>query len=546
MTQDEPIDVRPRHQDAVLTSVLVAFGFVALALALRLPAFLYSVLNYDESMYLLMGDKLRQGYLPYTTLCDLKPVGLFALFALITALPMDGVIASRLVAAITVGLTAFVLCRVAGRLFDDGRRRIGPLAGLTYIVFMLADGGLNSQAELFMNGLVATALLLALGAARNPGQPHMGRMVAAGLLLGAGVQVKQVVVFDMAAFLVGFYLLTTPRPADALQRSREAWPALLGLAVAAAVPTVLVVLAYLVTGHIDAWIAGNVTAHQSFYGDNGPVVAWDAGFRAAVEQAPLWLGSLGALAFGFWVARGSAERRAVAFLLIWVALIILCQIFLRFMSDHYFLQFLPPLTLLTSFLLGRVVLDHLDLATPRRVLLGVLVALGVFAVEKSPLMNAFYIARDRYLDGQADAGDAARQVAANLRPDLRPDDAIYVVGFMPILYYLTGARIPTRFAFTGLPNITYPGRDGCPFVPADVELHRIFAQDPRFVVVEQGIFFREMRPDLKALIQENLDAHYHVRASFQQAFAHRLYPFERFVMNGAASATVYERNAAPG
>jgi len=69
----------------------VALGFIVLAIVLRLPAMLYSVLNFDESMYLLMGDKLRQGFLPYPALCDLKPVGLFALIsALPSCRPMAG------------------------------------------------------------------------------------------------------------------------------------------------------------------------------------------------------------------------------------------------------------------------------------------------------------------------------------------------------------------------------------------------------------------------------------------------------------------------
>jgi hypothetical protein len=97
--------------------------------------------------------------------------------------------------------------------------------------------------------------------------------------------------------------------------------------------------------------------------------------------------------------------------------------------------------------------------------------------------------------GQAWAGDTPRQIAADLRPALLPNDSIYVVGFQPLVYYLTQARIPTRFAFTGLPNRgDYPGRDGCPWVPQDVEMQRILDQQPKFIVIEQGIFFHELLP----------------------------------------------------
>jgi hypothetical protein len=59
-------------------------------------------------------------------------------------------------------------------------------------------------------------------------------------------------------------------------------------------------------------------------------------------------------------------------------------------------------------------------------------------------------------------------------------------------------------------------------------------------VVEQGVFFAELPPDLKTPLVQRLASAYRLRASFEQHWIHRLYPFERFVMNGAAAARVYE------
>ena len=52
----------------------------------------------------------------------------------------------------------------------------------------------------------------------------------------------------------------------------------------------------------------------------------------------------------------------------------------------------------------------------------VLLVLAVFAVAKNPIVNGFYVAYDRYVRGDAYAGDAARQAAMNIRQDLRPGD----------------------------------------------------------------------------------------------------------------------------
>ena len=230
--------------------VLAALGLVALALLLRAPALLYSVTNFDESLYLLIGEGLANGVLPYTGLCDRKPFGLFALFALFAAAPFDAILASRLGASLAVGLTAYLLHRVAGLLFADGERLIGRTAGLAYVLFSLADGGLASNAEIFHNAFAVLGLWLALLALRDdPARPRRGLLLASGLALGVGVQIKQPVLFDMAAFLAGFYLLTTPRLADLGRHVRSTAPDLALLDAASLAPTLAVVLLYVAAGH---------------------------------------------------------------------------------------------------------------------------------------------------------------------------------------------------------------------------------------------------------------------------------------------------------
>jgi hypothetical protein len=118
---------------------------------------------------------------------------------------------------------------------------------------------------------------------------------------------------------------------------------------------------------------------------------------------------------------------------------------------------------------------------------------------------------------------------------------MYVVGFQPLIYQLTGARPATRFAFTGLPHRHYPGRDGCPWVEPKAELARVLDGKPRFVVVEDGVFLHDLPPDERALLDERLGRDYRLVRRYEQHVMHRLYPFERFVMNGGAAVALYER-----
>ncbi|HEX8373997.1 MAG TPA: hypothetical protein VF606_02335, partial [Geminicoccaceae bacterium] len=503
----------------------MALAFVALAAVLRSPALLYSVLNFDESLYLLIGADLTRGVLPYTGLCDRKPFGLFALFALFAAAPFDAIVASRLAASLAVGLTAYALHGIARILFADGERLIGRTAGLAYVVFTLATGGLTSNAELFHNALAVLGLRLALAAAlRDPDRPPRGLFIAAGLALGLGVQVKQTVLFDMAAFLAGFFLLTTPRLADLGRQARAAAPSLAALAVASLLPTLAVILLYVATGHWGEWLTANVTAQRGFVDDRSQGFELGPTLRAMAEQAPLWVAAVVAALGAPRLLRGrGVEARPLLFLYVWIASIAAGQVILRIAADHYFLQFLPALCLLAGLAFGRGVVAAVPAGGARAAVSACVAALVLFAVAKNPYVNAAFMLKTRLVDGEAYAGDNARRLAEGLRPDLRPGDAVYVVGFMPVVYHLTGAVIPTRFAFTGLPHGTYAGRDGCPWVPQGEEIRRILDSRPRFVVFELGVFYDELDLQVKALLRDRIRRDYRLRAAYPQHPSHTDY-----------------------
>ena len=266
----------------------------------------------------------------------------------------------------------------------------------------------------------------------------------------------------------------------------------------------------------------------------------DPALRALWEQAPLWFAAAFAALFLGRLTFGGAERRACLFLLVWVAAIMACIVFLRIASDHYFLQFLPPLSLLAGVLVGRGVLAHLSTPRARAGIVGALAGMALFAIAKEPLIHTGYILWDRVVGGERFAGDTPRRIAADLKPELSPNDSIYVLGFQPLVYYLTGAKLATRFAFTGLPHRDYPGRDGCSWVPQKVEMQRVLDSRPRFIVVEDGVFVHELDPAVKAVLHERLARDYRLRKRYDQHYLHQLYPFERFVMNGGAPADLYE------
>ena len=74
----------------------------------------------------------------------------------------------------------------------------------------------------------------------------------------------------------------------------------------------------------------------------------------------------------------------------------------------------------------------------------------------------------------------------------------------------------------------------------EAELQRILETRSRFIFVEQGVFYAQLAAPVRALLDERLARAYRLLKSYPAHGIHALYPFERFVMNGAASAKLYE------
>ena len=63
------------------------------------------------------------------------------------------------------------------------------------------------------------------------------------------------------------------------------------------------------------------------------------------------------------------------------------------------------------------------------------------------LRTSAHLIYHRHIKGSAAWQDDPTMIAAYLRPRLKEGDYIYVVDGQPIIYFLTNAKIPTRYPF---------------------------------------------------------------------------------------------------
>ena len=446
----------------------------------RLPAFALSVVDWDESLYFIMAEQWRAGHLPYTTVWDNKPIGIYAVFAAFQALVGDTPVAMRVAGVLAIAGTAVLVYRLTRHLLRDlsplTAELSGAIAGVLTIVTTIPDGGVASNTEIFMEAFTCLGMLLAL---TPVGRLGTARVFAIGLSLGIAFMLKYVAVFDMlAVFLAVIALPGRTRPG--LSRLWDVVRLGVVFSLGALAPFVAAVLLYAAHGALGVFLQASLLSNlrrvaipvsgHSFLGNfHGQMVLYPTLYAAL-----LWV-VLRAL-----MGRGQG-RIEMLVLLFWVVTSSVGVAAGGLYFSHYFLQILPVLCIAAGLLVGQVASWWRP--APKAVLL-VLVAAGLIPPVHEAAID---IGRMVPITLRAPVGfgplrDTPAEVARDIRPELAkaPGQTIYVFDGEPVLYSLLHARLPTKYVFpsfllTRLLSYTVN-------IDPVAELDRIMAQQPLFVI----------------------------------------------------------------
>src|ERR1700712_1787413 len=169
---------------------LVAIGLLIWAALVRLPFGIAPRSDADSALFWLIGHGWRQGYLPYAALWDVKPPGIFLIFAGADTLFGADPFGARILAAIAIGIGGAGLYRIGERLLGDWRA--GLFAGLLFPAYSLLLDGLANKTELFVAPLVIWGIVIAIEAGRA-----VMPLLIAGALMGAATMLKQTAAFEI-------------------------------------------------------------------------------------------------------------------------------------------------------------------------------------------------------------------------------------------------------------------------------------------------------------------------------------------------------------
>ena len=434
---------------------------------LRLPTFFRTVLDWDESLYILMADQWLAGHLPYTTIWDNKPIGIYAIFALFEAVFRAPVLAMRAATVLAVSLTVFGLSRLASLGLADTtpvlRGRLAALAAAAYILGSLSNDGLSANTEIFMECFSVYAVLTAVAPGFGGGVA-VWRGFAVGLLFGMACMTKYVAVFEAPA--IGFALLF-------YQNEKFFWRRIgknvLGACLGAALVPAATVSAYATAGHLGLWWQCSIVANIVRV---SAAVSPAQLHQAALVILPRWLPLVLSAIILFAAAPGALKatggpKKFHVLLMLWLAGGALGVASAKSFYDHYFLQILPPLCLAFVWVLARPACGLADRSRAAFLSLAA-VLLVIPAVAGYSALAAISVA------------DTPSRIAKTLRPAITTGATLYVFDSQPIIYALTGAQPPTRYVFPSV--LTKCPLEKVAGIDAAREVAAILNQNPTFIV----------------------------------------------------------------
>jgi 4-amino-4-deoxy-L-arabinose transferase-like glycosyltransferase len=464
--------------------------FILIAAVIRVPHFFAAVIEWDESTFILMGQSLVDGHLPYVDLWDNKPPLCFVPFALVIALFGKSIVAVRALGLVCVVACAWLVRSIALRL---GGRPIAFTSGVACIgLVSYSPSGMATMSEVLAIVPLAGALALTLRQ-----ELHGVGSFAAGACLSIAFLIRTNLALAALAVVV-FLLLEWSR-----RRQRRLAPS--ALLVGLLAPWIVCVAPYAALGLLPLFVASVFVAPFSYAGSAVlRRLVWHAA-PVAFARVPL-----------LWSGLPSEQRRNLSCTATFAASTLASILVTGTGTLHYGVQFMPFAALIVAFLVDIA----LRRATRRlRYGIGVLVAVAVLVIAGRDTKQA--AAQMRASGHGLHVYGQSVEIAAHIgrrNPDKRP-----VLMFSDHLAYWFMAARPMSKIMTHPTNVL---REGVlrivngPEATTVGELERVFALEPLYVVRHQGGKFAT-RPEVGAVIEASVAASYTLEAQFGESSVYR-------------------------
>jgi len=430
--------------------------FIILSIIVRFVTFFHSSYDWDESLYILGALELLNGNLPYLTVWDHKPPGIFLLFAAALNLTESIIFPIRILSCIFVGASAYaIFILLKGN--DKNKWLMGFIGGLLYIFSSLKNGGLAANSELFYTTFILYSFILAIKfAAINRGKRQdwneFSLIFFAGFLLGLAGLINYLALLYCGAlgiFVIICILKSSTKNNVILFTLQLTRAAIIGASGPIIIFSIIITL-YFISGSLDEFIFANYTAnHQYITSEHQPfdlnIFLSSFGSQLGANWL-LWLCVFLAPFMRSKVSLDNDEKQILILSICWLGASFLAIFISRLYWPHYFLQFNPALCIIAAMVIYKILCPSLKQAVMLPIFGVLLILVGGFYTQiRDITKETLSIVKHIYINDEQYWGDDIAIISQYIKDRIISGQSIYIVDYNPIIYALSGAELPTRY-----------------------------------------------------------------------------------------------------
>jgi 4-amino-4-deoxy-L-arabinose transferase-like glycosyltransferase len=429
-----------------------------------------SVIDHDESTYIIIADQLLRGYLPYVDNLDIKPIGIYLIFAVGLKYFGHSIESIRVLTIVTIALSGFFL------FLAKRKDRSGPIplfTGLAYVLMMsIHEWTWSGNTEIYFNLFTCAGVFILMKAQKG------WHLALLGTVMGMGFMIKYLVLFDLLAFFAIYVLKAAlyKKPAELLLKG-------LYCALGFAIPIGTTMIVYQQMGFWDEFfrvtfiLPGNYASMHN----------WHSKLSLFLEYLLVYL----PLTFFYFLSLISIWKSPnflsyyrlfalVWFLLVWVAILLPGKEF-----HHYMFQAIPP----TAFFMFDFL--HSGLKWTKKISPAfVLVVFGIMMIVTVVMQTGELVKKTDY----------ARKISEFIKPQLGAEDEVFVL-YHNIIYFLMDRDPQTIYIH---PTLLVDNEHGEALdLDQKSEMDQIFSEEIKFVIVHSD--YKKMAGDDLAGHLKNYD-----------------------------------------
>jgi len=449
------------------TSLVVMLCLVCISVVLRLFSFFPWVIDHDESTYLVIGHALNQGMVYLRDVIDTKPIGIFWIYSFLLKIGCDSIFWTRALAAMVVGITAYGLYLLQKHWTNH--HVAAASTALIYITFvsLYKRWGLGPNTEIYFNALIVFALVLLFI------EVLWWKDFIAACLLAFAFHVKYVAAADILA--IGLFLM---HQAYRDQAFKKFMIKRLSLLIFGGMLVSFLVFSYFI--HHDLWnvyVDTNLRIGQHYA---SPIPVFDR-VLFLLDFALRFL-PFTALAFWGFFQKESKHHAIKHLLWLWLLLDLIMVLYPGKRFEHYFIQCMPVVSLLSGFALSTQSGEHLFAFFKTRRwmqgLIGILIGLLFYSHWRSFVHKA----------------DPAKEAYDQLHRIIRPGEGFYTGNTYHLLYFKFNQKSPTPYIHSSL--LWNKDHRRALNLNEEVEIDRIRNQSPTYVLWDPRSDEKELRDRL--------------------------------------------------